>query len=312
MFQDLGTLKKDLKEVVDPNNVKLGIESSWRDFWFFEVAKDESGNVVTLGVIIIALVCFVVGILISKWFSKKIVKLLFGRFEMAPSTLHIWTTLTFYVSCLFVTIIALKIAHVPLTIFTLLGGALALGIGFGSKNLVNNFISGVIFMFEAPAKLGDFVEVDGYFGRVVEVGMRATQLELGLNRKAIIPNSSFLEKTVVNWGRAGSPVYLNVILGVDYGSDLALTEKILLETPKGVAQVLDSLPFRVQMRNFAESGIELLLSFPVQIYSPADRDNITSDVRKKIEIAFAKEGIAIPYPQLVLHSMTSAKEKSPS
>ncbi len=312
MFQDLGELKKDIKEVVDPRFVKEEIKSSWSDFWNFQLVKDDSGNVVTLGIVIVALVCFVVGIFIAKWFSKKIVKLIFSRFELAPSTLHIWNSMVFYVSCLFVTIIALKIAHVPLTIFTLMGGALALGIGFGSKNLVNNFMSGVIFMFEGPAKMGDFVEVDGYFGRVVEVGMRATHLELGLNRKAIVPNSNFLEKSIVNWGRAGSPVYLNVVVSVDYGSDIAHTEQLLLEIPKGVNQVLDTLPFRVQMKNFSESGIDLALSFPVQIYSPADRDNITSDIRKKIEVLFAKENISIPYPQLVLHSTTSEKAKSPS
>jgi len=312
MFQDIGELKKDIKEVVDPKFVKQEIQSSWSDFWNFQLVKDDSGNIVTLGIVIVALVCFVVGIFIAKWFSKKIVKLIFSRFEIAPSTLHIWNSMVFYVSCLFVTIIALKIAHVPLTIFTLMGGALALGIGFGSKNLVNNFMSGIIFMFEGPAKMGDFVEVDGYFGRVVTVGMRASQLELGLNRRATIPNSSFLEKTIVNWGRAGSPVYLNVVVSVDYGSDIARTEQLLMEIPKGVPQVLDTLPFRVLMKNFSESGIDLALSFPVQIYSPADRDNITSDIRKKIEAVFTREKIAIPYPQLVLHSTTSGKEKSPS
>ncbi len=224
---------------------------------------------------------------------------------MTPSVLHIWDSITFYMACLFTTIIALKIAHVPLTIFTFMGGALALGIGFGSKNLVNNFISGLIFMFEAPAKMGDFVEVDGYFGRVISVGMRATHIELGLTRRAIVPNSSFLEKSIVNWGTAGSPIYLNVNVSVEYGANLKKIEDILLETPKGVPQVLDALPFRVYVVNFGESGIDLNLSFPVQIFSPADRDIITSDVRKKIELAFAKENVSIPFPQMVLHSKSS-------
>lgn len=312
MFQDLNEIKKDLKEVVDPRAVKQEIKSSWVDFWNFEIVKDDAGNVVTLGIVIVAIVCFVVGIVIARWFSRKFVRVIANKFEMAPSTQHIWTSLTFYISCLFVTIVALKIAHVPLTIFTLMGGALALGIGFGSKNLVNNFMSGVIFMFEAPAKMGDFVEVDGYFGRVIEVGIRATHLELGLNRRAIIPNSSFLEKSIVNWGRAGSPVYLNISVSVDYGADMKKIEELLLLTPKGVTQVLEALPFRVRMNNFADSGIELILSFPVQIYSPADRDIIASDVRKKIEVLFAKEDISIPYPQLVLHSRSNGSGKSPS
>lgn len=182
-----------------------------------------------------------------------------------------------------------------------MGGALALGIGFGSKNLVNNFISGLIFMFEAPAKMGDFVEVDGYFGRVISVGMRATHIELGLTRRAIVPNSSFLEKSIVNWGAAGSPLYLRVSVSVDYGANLKKIENLLLEAPKGVEQVLDSLPFRVYLVNFGDNGIQMDLSFPVQIFSPADRDIITSEVRKKIKIAFVAEGFSMPYPQMVLH-----------
>ncbi len=301
MFQAFGELKQDIKDAVNPTLVKDGIESSWSDFWNFVITKSESGDVVTLGTVIIAVICFVIGILISKAFSRRLVKSVFSRFEMTPSALHIWDSITFYMACLFTTIIALKIAHVPLTIFTFMGGALALGIGFGSKNLVNNFISGLIFMFEAPAKLGDFVEVDGYFGRVISVGMRATHIELGLTRRAIVPNSSFLEKSIVNWGTAGSPIYLNVTVSVDYGANLKKIEDLLLEAPKGVAQVMDALPFRVYLVSFDDSGIRMDLSFPVQIFSPADRDIITSDVRKKIELAFVEEGFSMPYPQLVLH-----------
>ncbi len=300
MFQEFSDIKNNIKDVVDPRNVKKEITSSWSDFWNFELTTDETGAKVTVGLIVIAVLCFLVGIVISKWFSKKLVKTFQKRFQLAPSTLHIWSSLTFYVSCVLVTVVALKIAHVPLTIFTFMGGALLLGVGFGSKNLANNFISGVIFMFEGPAKMGDFVEVDGIFGRVVDVGMRATHVEIGMTRRAIIPNSNFLEKNIINWGRAGSPVYLTVSVSVDYGSDLVKAEKLLLDAPMGIAQVMETLPFRVLMKNFGDSGIQLDLSFPVQLNVPGDRDFIASEVRKKIEKAFREEKVSIPYPQLVL------------
>ncbi|MEZ4816163.1 MAG: mechanosensitive ion channel [Bdellovibrionota bacterium] len=312
MFQNVGNIKEDLKDVVDPRFVKQEIQSSWVDFWNFEVLKDASGASVTVGVLIIAVVCFVVGIICARWLSRKLVKLLFARMRMTPATLHIWTTITFYVSCLLVTIVALKIAHVPLTIFTFMGGALALGLGFGSKNLVNNFISGLIFMFEGPAKMGDFIEADGYFGRVESVGIRATQLQLGLNRRVIIPNSSLLEKSLVNWGQAGNPVYMSIAVGVAYESDLQKVEKILLEMPKGVSQVIENLPSRVFLSNFGDSSVDLSLSFAVELYSPADRDIITSEVRKKIFSAFTEQGVVIPFPQRVLHSSPGVKALCPS
>jgi small-conductance mechanosensitive channel len=312
VFQEFNDIKNNIKDVVDPHQVKKEITSSWSDFWNFHLATDESGATVTLGIVIIALICFVIGIIISKYLSRKLIRVFSTRLHMAPSTVHIWNSLSFYILCLFTTLIALKIAHVPLTIFTLMGGAVALGVGFGSRNLVSNFMSGLIFMFEAPAKMGDFVEVEGYFGRVVEVGMRATHLEIGLHRRAIIPNSSFLDKTIVNWGRAGNPVNLKVDVNVEYGSDIAKAEKLLLQAPKGLKQIVDNLPCSVNVKSFADSGIVLELSFPVQIYNPGDRDAVASEVRKKIAALFEKEQIAIPFPQLVLHSTANGREKSPN
>lgn len=291
--------------------VKTDITGSWHDFWHFDVATLEGGYHLTLGTIIIAFLCFIFGIAISKWLSKKITRRFFHRFKIHPNTIHIWTSITFYVSSLLVTILALKIAHVPLTIFTFLGGAIALGVGFGSKNMVNNFISGMIFMFEAPAKVGDFVEVEGYFGRVVDVGLRATHIEIGTNKRAIIPNSSFLEKPIVSWGSAGTPVYLSIQVSVDYNIDLRRVEKIMEDALASLPQIVQELPTRVMLKSFADSGIVLELWFATRLSAAGDRDIIPSLVRAKIEEAFAKGGVNIPYPQFVLHRRDQASTTNP-
>jgi len=304
MSQEVSTLKDVvnpmLKGVVNSAVVEKNITSPWRDFWNFKVIASETGDHVTVGTLVIAFICFVIGIIIARWLSRRLTKKIFSRFELSASVQHMWNRMSFYVLCILVSLIALKVAHIPLTVFTFMGGAVALGVGFGSKNLVNNFISGFIFLFEAPAKVGDFVEVDGYFGRVVDVGMRASQIELGMSRRAIVPNSNFLEKTIVNWGKAGSPIYISVAVSIDYNHDMKKVEAIILEKITEVPQVVEGLPKRVYLKSFADSGLNLEILFPVKIYTPGDRDMIASALRKKINEVFRNEKISIPFPQLVL------------
>src|SRR4029079_13795478 len=92
---------------------------------------------------------------------------------------------------------ALYTVNIPLTIFTFFGGALAIGVGFGAQNLINNFISGLILMVERPIKIGDIVEIDGQRGRVVEIGARCSRVYLFTGIDILVPNSVFLEKSVV-------------------------------------------------------------------------------------------------------------------
>ncbi len=309
MFDSISEIKSDIKQVVDPRVLQQQVRSSWQDFWYFEIAKAD-GEPVTLGIVIIAVVCFVLGVIIAKWLSSRITKLIFQKFNIHPNTLHVWSTITFYLMSIFVTILALKIAHVPLTIFTLLGGAIALGVGFGSKNIVNNFMSGVFFMFEAPAKVGDFVEVQGIFGRVVYTGIRASQLEVGMNKVVIIPNSAFLENPILNWGRAGTPLNLKVEIGVAYESDLKLVEKLMKEAAHSTGLIVESMPLAFSIKSFDASSILVELSFPTRLNVPSDREGVPALLRSKIFELFTKENIVIPYPQLVLRKEAELRSKN--
>lgn len=297
----MNDIKNELKEVVNPVAVGKKIASPWQDFWNIEVVTTEAGDRVTVGTLIVALVCLVLGIIIAKWISKKFTQRIFRRFQMTPSSQHLWSSMSFYICSLFVTLVALRIAHVPLTVFTLIGGALALGVGFGSQNLVNNFMSGLMFLFEAPVKVGEFIEIDGFFGRVVDVGMRATQIEVGMSRRVIIPNSFLLEKAVVNWGKPGSPIYISANVNVQYGTNLKMLETLLRENIKDIPQSVEDLPLLMQLRNFGDSSIQLDIRYPVRIYSPVDREVLASHLRIKLDELFKREKISIPLPQWIVH-----------
>ena len=301
----MNDLKNEMKEVVNPLNVGKKIASPWQDFWNFEVVTTSAGDQVTVGTIVIALVCLVLGIVIAKWLSKRLTQRIFRRFQMTPSSQHLWSSVSFYVFSLFVTLLVLKIAHVPLTIFTLIGGALALGVGFGSQNLVNNFMSGLMFLFEAPVKVGEFIEIDGFFGRVTDVGMRATQIEVGMSRKVIVPNSFLLEKAVVNWGKPGSPLYVSAIVGVQHGTNLKMLESLLRENITDMPQSVEDLPLLLQLKNFTDSSLQLEIKYPVRIYSPADREVLASQLRMKIDELFKREKILMPLPQWTIQPVAT-------
>ena len=113
---------------------------------------------------------------------------------------------------------ALRMVQIPLTAFAFVGGALAIGVGFGSQNIVNNFISGIILLVERPIKRSDLVDVGGIFGNVEQIGLRSTRIRTGDNVHIIVPNASFLESNVVNWTHSDPKVRVSVSVGVAYGS----------------------------------------------------------------------------------------------
>jgi small-conductance mechanosensitive channel len=114
-----------------------------------------------------------------------------------------------------------------LTAFTVLGGALAIGIGFGSQNVMNNFISGLILMLERPVRARDVIEVDGNHGTIENIGARSTQIRSTDGRHIIVPNSFFLESNVVNWTLSDDLMRAKVSVGVVYGSPTRQVERLI-------------------------------------------------------------------------------------
>ncbi len=184
--------------------------------WRTELLSVE-GRGVPIGTVITALLLLLIGILLSRWSSRRVGALLTRHFGLDRGAAAAVQGLTFYVLLVLVFLVALQTANIPLTAFTVFGGALAIGVGFGSQNVVNNFLSGLILMIERPIKVGDIVDVDGTYGRVERIGARSTRIRTFDNTHIIIPNSAFLEKNVVNWTLSDNVVRTWVDVGVAYG-----------------------------------------------------------------------------------------------
>lgn len=201
-------------------------------------------------------------------------------------------------------IFALSLANIPLTVFTVLGGALAIGVGFGSQNIVKNFISGIIIMFDRPMKVGDFVEIQGVFGEVQNIGFRATRILSFGNKHLIYPNSAFLENDFINWTLLDRQVRFHVGVGVAYGSDTKKVTELLTEAAQSHSRVLKNPAPRVLFQEFGDNSLVFEVYFSVRIQELADRKYIESEIRYKVDQLFRENNVVIAFPQRDLHIET--------
>jgi potassium efflux system protein len=294
MKDDLANLKQNLTDNVISENLSA--------VWNFTLFKDKAVGVnLTVGNLLIALFFVIIGQKIAKRVSRGIKAKFLTRFIKDRNQVVIYESLAFYLVFLFFFLIALKIAHIPLTIFTLVGGALAIGIGFGSQNLVNNFISGIIMMIEEPIKIGDYIEVEGLAGTVEEIGARSTKIISLENKHYIVPNSSFLEKNVLNWTLNNNFIRTEVAVGVAYGTDATKVKEILM----GIAKDTDNIrnypePF-VLFDDFGDSALvfKLVYWFDLRVIPSVFMSR--SDLRFRIDKAFKENKITIAFPQQDIH-----------
>lgn len=281
-----------------------GIWDSFLRFWNFEISSVDDSPI-TVGKIIVALILVLFGTLLARRISRMLAEKVLPRFGVASGVAAALRTLCFYLLFLSFFILALNVVRVPLTIFAVLGGAVAIGIGFGSQNLMNNFISGLILLIERPIKVGDIVQMEQATGMVEHIGGRSTQIRTQDNTQFIIPNSSFLEKPVVNWTLSDDTIRSSVRLGVAYGSSTRKVAELLKKAADSHGKVLKSPPPVANFSDFGPDALIFDLLYWVRIRSMSERREVESDLRFMIDNLFRDADITIAYPQRDIHLHTS-------
>ena len=196
-------------------------------------------------------------------------------------------------------LLALSLAGIDLKNFTVLVGAFGIGIGFGLQNIVNNFVSGIILLFERPIKVGDMVVIEGEWGTVREIGLRATVVETIDQSEIIVPNSDLISQKVTNWTLSTKAARVVLPVGVAYGSDLAKVLEILLEAASHNEEVLpEPVPSAIFV-GFGNSSLDFELR--AWIGDIARRLVVRSDLGQYIDRRFRQEQVEIPFPQRDLH-----------
>jgi potassium-dependent mechanosensitive channel len=277
-------------------DVTKTIQNTWNmELWVI----DDHG--VTVKKLVMALILLIIGLIFIKKIITLWVRRLLIRAHMKETTAAAVEKIINYFTVFLIVLFALRVVNIPLTLFTFLGGAVAIGVGFGAQNLINNFISGFIIMAEQPIKIGDLIEIEGNFAMVEEIGARCTRIRTGGNVQILVPNSSFLEKNIINWTLSDKEVRAQITVGVIYGSPVREAERILLQVAdehKRVRKV--PKPF-VLFNDFGDSALVFDLYLWISMNRIMDRRIIESDIRFRIDELFREAGIVIAFPQRDIH-----------
>ena len=256
---------------------------------------------VTLGTLLMALAMFAVGFWFAKWFSRRFQRILVNRFNIDQTqsdVLRRWFLMGLSLTLL---VIVLTFARIPLTVFAFLGGALAIGVGFGTQTMLKNLISGLVMLAAQKIKVGDIVEVDGIVGRIIEIDIRSSTVRGFDGVETMIPNSTFLESKVANWTYTNSNLRRSVRVGVAYGSSSREVIRLLLACAQQHGQVLDEPKPHVWLEDLSDSSLVFGLYFWLEIGPKVNSLQVMSDLRCMVVDALAKGGIAIPVVQQDIH-----------
>jgi small-conductance mechanosensitive channel len=247
------------------------------------------------------LLLLIVGFFVSRFISRRITRLLQKRAGLDAGAVSAIETLGFYLLFIIFAFTSLSLVKFPLTIFTIAGGAVAIGIGFGSQNLMNNFISGLILLVERPIRVGDLIMLGDLVGVVEHIGARSTLVRKTSNVDIIVPNSTFLESNVINWTLSDDTFRTSVSVGVIYGSPLREVSRLIRKAVEEHGRVLKSPDPILLFTEFGADSLNFEIHFWIHMRREMDRRRIESDIRFRIDSLFREAGIVIAFPQRDVH-----------
>lgn len=252
--------------------------------------------------IFLALVIFTLLLTFSGWLRARLERTWLTRTRIERGTREAIVTITGYTMMSIAILIGLGIAGVEFTNLAIIAGALSVGIGFGLQNIVNNFVSGLILLFERPIKTGDWIVVGGTEGHVKKIRMRSTQIQTFDRADVIVPNSELISGQVTNWMLRDARGRIRVPVGVAYGSDVEKIRDLLLniaaEHPDVIKSDPDNMPV-VLFRSFGDSSLDFELR--AHIVNIDKRLRVVSDINFAIDKVFRQNHVEIPFPQRDLH-----------
>ena len=259
---------------------------------------------VTLGMLLRALLFFLIGYWVASLIAKRIQKGIVARGHIAEAqarTLRNWAMI--FVG-LMLAISTLSILKIPLTVFAFFGGALAIGFGFGTQTLIKNFISGIIVLAERKVRVGDILDVDGIVGTVTEINTRSSVIRSADEVETVIPNSLFLENRVTNWTLTSSRVRRSIKVGVAYGSSPQKVMEILTQAAARHGLICkEPAPYAV-FEDFGDNALIFSVYYWIDMSAGANSAIIASDLRLMIEKHFTEASIGVPFPQREMHLST--------
>jgi potassium efflux system protein len=194
-------------------------------------------------------------------------------------------------------VLSLNLVQIPLSVFAFLGGALAIGVGFGTQNLLKNLISGVMLLVERPIRIGDLVQIDDVRGRVTSIGIRFSTIHSSDGIDTLIPNSELVEKKLTNWTFTNPDVRREIRVGVAYGADPVQVKNLMQSAAKEHPDVMIAPEPMVVLDDLGDNALIFTLRYWIRIENGTDGRRVDSDLRCEILEKLNAAGIAVPFPQ---------------
>ncbi|SHO45833.1 mechanosensitive ion channel family protein [Desulfopila aestuarii] len=271
---------------------------------------DLAGFHVSPGFILTIFLVLYGAILFSRAIQALLLSEVLPRYKAEKGVQLSITRLVHYAILTLGFLVLLKVLGFQLQQLTILGGALGVGIGFGLQAIVNNFVSGLILLFERPIKVGDTIQVGTELGEVKNLGLRATIIQTFDNSEIVVPNADLVTGQVTNWTLAERKVRVRIPIGVAYGTDVSKVLEILNSCAESHPMVLSTPKPAALFLAFGASSLDFELRFWIPEY--LDKMTATSELNQTIESEFALNNIEIPFQQTDLHirSVTEAAARA--
>lgn len=260
---------------------------------------------VTIGKSIGAIGILLIGFMMISWAIRTSIALAERRIGLKPSVATLvrrWLTL---IATGTLIILSFNLVQIPLSIFAFLGGALAIGIGFGAQNILKNLISGAILLIERPIRIGDFVEMEGVRGRVTSIGMRFSTIHSSDGIDTLIPNSELVEKKLTNWTFSNPNIRREIKVGVSYGAEPEEVKRLIQSAALDHLEVMPDPKPLVVLDDFGDNALVFTLRFWIHVGGSTDGRLVDSDLRCDILAKLKQAGIDLPYPQQDVHLSTA-------
>jgi len=275
--------------------------TQFESIWNYPLIRLSSGIEVTVGQISLTLLVILLGLLLIK-FLQRLLGRWMSKSQVDPNVAQTIQRVVFWALLVVLFITAMGMLRIPVTALAFISGAVAIGIGFGAQNIINNLISGWILMSERPVRIGDFVELDDRNrGTVETIGNRSTRIRRIDGVHLLVPNSQMLERMVINWTLVDRKFRTTIRVGVVYGSPVRLVEKLLYQAVREHDEALSEPAPVVIFEDFGDNALIFDVYFWCEAKAERELRMIRSDVRFRIDELCSEHDIVIAFPQRDVH-----------
>lgn len=270
----------------------------------YQILKTEQIDITvySIGIVVLVFIATFIGLRIIRGFFRRFIK----RSEAERRSYWSVYLILRYVIWVVVIVLLLETSGVKVSVLLASITALLVGVGFGIQQLFSDLASGIVLIVERNLQINDIIELDdGTVGKVIRIGLRTSKLRTREDVILVVPNSKFVNDTIINWSQMDYNTRFSVKVGVAYGSDTRLVSRLLFEcanTNKNISS--QPKPF-VRFNDFGDSSLDFQVFFWVK--EPFLVENTKSEIRYAIDDAFRKNGVQIPFPQRDVHIKENSK-----